>query len=182
MDDRNAGMFVQELLEEYAGMESTQETARTPIRFINMLRELTTKPDFEFTTFESDHDEMVIVGPIDFYSLCAHHVIPFIGQAWVGYVPDGRIAGLSKLPRTVQYMMRGLWNQEDLTHAVADMLEDNLKPKGVAVVMKAEHLCMTIRGAQAIGTKTTTSVMRGVFADHSRLARQEFMTFMNGNH
>lgn len=172
---------MQVILEEYANMEVTAETDRTAERFLNMLQELTTKPEFEFTTFESRHDEMVTMGPIAFTSLCAHHVIPFMGTAHVAYIPQGKIAGLSKLARTVQYHMRGLWNQEDLTAAIADTLEERLEPLGVAVIMKAEHLCMTIRGAQSPGTMTTTSVMRGVFADHTRLARQEFLHFVNGS-
>lgn len=172
---------IRHILTSYAGMQETEETERTPFRYLKMLGELTSSEPFQFTTFKSDHDEMVAVGPVQFYSLCAHHVIPFMGQAYVGYVPDGRIAGLSKLPRTVKHFMRGLWNQEDLTVAIADFLEKQLIPKGVAVVMRGEHLCMSMRGVQSPGTITTTSVMRGVFADHTRLARSEFLEFVNGH-
>lgn len=164
-----------------AGMKDNEHTSRTPERFVKMLKELTTPKPFEFTTFESDHDEMIVVSPIPFYSLCSHHVIPFIGTAHVAYVPQGRLAGLSKVARTVQYHMRGLWTQEDLTSTVADYLQDHLHPLGVAVIMKAEHLCMTMRGAQSPGTQTTTSVMRGVFADHTRLARTEFLRLIDAS-
>lgn len=182
MGDQASINQARDLLTLYARMEQTDETERTPERFLTMLAELTTREPFTFTTFESEHDEMITVGPVDFYSLCSHHVIPFMGKAWIGYIPQGRIAGLSKLPRTVKYLMRGLWNQEDLTNEIANMLDDNLKPKGTAVVLKAEHLCMTIRGVQSPGTITTTSVMRGAFADHTRLARTEFLEFIHNGH
>ncbi len=148
----------------------------TPLRFIKALIELTdqSEADFEFTTFPSASDEIVVVQDIPFVTLCAHHVLPFTGVAHVGYVPNGKIAGLSKLARTVQYYSRGLNVQEGLTGTIADRLEQELDPLGVAVVMKAEHTCMTIRGIKANGSLTTTSVMRGVFEDHDRLARQEF--------
>lgn len=151
----------------------------TPERWVKMMRELTTPKTFAFTTFESDTDEMIIVSPIPFYSLCSHHLIPFMGQAHVAYVPQGKIAGLSKIARTVQYHMRGLWTQEDLTRAIADTLIDKLNPLGVAVVMRGEHLCMTMRGAQSPGTLTTTSRMTGCFADHSKLARAEFLRLIS---
>lgn len=154
----------------------------TPARWIKMMKELTTPKGFTFTTFESDTDEMVIVSPIPFYSLCSHHLIPFMGEAHVAYVPQGKIAGLSKIARTVQYHMRGLWTQEDLTRAVADTLEQHLQPLGVAVIMTGEHLCMTMRGAQSPGTLTTTSRMTGCFADHNKLARAEFLQLIKKYH
>lgn len=147
---------------------------RTPERFYKMLKELTTPEEFDFTVFESTADEMVTIGPIEFVSMCAHHIVPFIGQAWVGYVPAGRLVGLSKIARTVKEMSKALTVQEELTNSIGEYLVDKLDPKGVAVVMRAEHLCMTIRGVQSPGTKTTTSKMTGVFADHNRLARSEF--------
>jgi GTP cyclohydrolase I len=155
------------------------DLTNTPARWLKMMEELTTPEDFTFTTFESDHDEMILASPIPFYSLCSHHIIPFIGSAHVAYIPQGKIAGLSKLARTVQYFMKGLWVQEDLTATIADYLVNRLDPLGVAIVMRAEHLCMTIRGAQSPGTQTTTSVMRGVFADHSRQARAEFLRLVS---
>lgn len=147
----------------------------TPARMVRMLRELTTPEEFDFTTFESPQDEMIVVSPIPFYSLCAHHVIPFFGTAHVAYIPHGKIAGLSKLARVVQYYSKGLWVQEDLTWTVAEVLDEVLQPRGVAVVMRAEHLCMSMRGVKSPGTKTTTSTMLGVFAEHDRTAKHEFL-------
>lgn len=147
----------------------------TPLRWVKMMKELTTPEEFNFTTFESDHDEMIVCSPIPLYSLCSHHVIPFIGTAHVAYLPQGRIAGLSKLARTVQHHMRGLWTQEDLCATIHDYLTDRLQPMGVGVVIKAEHLCMTMRGAQSMGTMTTTSKMSGPFLNPEKQARQEFL-------
>ena len=147
----------------------------TPERWVKMMQELTRSQPFNFTTFPSDHDEMIVVSNIPLYSLCSHHLIPFIGRAHVAYLPQGRIAGLSKIARTVQMYMRGLWTQEDLCDAVHHFLTEKLNPLGVGVVMQAEHLCMTMRGAQAMGTLTTTSKMSGPFLDHSRQARSEFL-------
>lgn len=178
MPSINAETHARQLLEyTVAGYHSLdpEHVEKTPRRFAKMLEELTTREAFNFTTFESDHDEMVVVSPIPFYSLCAHHVIPFIGEAHVAYLPQGKIAGLSKLARTVQYHMRGLWTQEDLTTKIHDAIDEALEPLGVGVVMRAEHLCMTMRGAQAYGTKTTTSKMSGAFLDPSKQARQEFL-------
>jgi GTP cyclohydrolase I len=100
--------------------------------------------------------------------------LPFFGEAWVGYVPDKKIAGLSKLPRTVEWFSKGLWTQEDLTSEIAVFLEEELKPIGVAVLMTGEHLCMTIRGVESPGVITTTSEMRGCFLDPEKQARMEF--------
>lgn len=156
--------------------------AETPARFVNMLRQMTTKPDdFKFTTFpQTDQTEMVTLGPIPFYTLCAHHVVPFFGYAWVGYIPRGKIVGLSKIPRTVEYLAKGFHVQETLTSDIADFLENKLDPLGVAVVLKAEHMCMAMRGVEVAGVITTTSAMRGVFADHERTAKAEFMQIMKG--
>lgn len=173
------------LLEATTGADFTSEhMQRTPERFAKMLRDLTTPEPFEFTVFDNTGhlDEMIVLDGIPFYTLCAHHVIPFYGYAYVGYIPDGRIAGLSKFSRAVRSMAKGLWVQEELTVAIADFLEDKLAPKGVAVVLKAEHLCMAMRGVQTPGVSTTTSAMRGVFGDHSRTAKAEFMETIRGAH
>lgn len=148
----------------------------TPGRFARMLKDLTTPIEFDFTTFPNTGlDEMIIVKDIPFYTLCAHHVIPFHGRAHVAYVPQRELAGLSKLPRTVQYFCKGLNIQEELTQTIANFLKDNLDPLGVAVVMQAEHLCMTIRGAQVPGTLTVTTALSGCFRDTNERAREEFM-------
>jgi GTP cyclohydrolase I len=145
-----------------------------------MLREMTTPEEYKFTTFENtEHiDEMVVVQDMPFYALCNHHVVPFFGMAHVAYVPERRIAGLSKFARAVKNISKGLWVQENLTVAIADFLEEKLAPRGIAVVMKGEHLCMAMRGVGMPGALTTTSCMRGVFADHNRTAKAEFMSML----
>lgn len=164
------------LLTEVTGLDPTSDHAKdTPRRFVEMLRELTTPGDIKWKTFPAPSDEMIVIKKIPFVSLCAHHIIPFMGHAWVGYVPDELIAGLSKFARVVQHFSRRLQVQETLTAQIADYLEDRLSPLGVAVVMEAEHMCMTIRGIQAPGVTTSTSAMRGVFADHARTAKAEFL-------
>lgn len=154
--------------------DDSEHLVETPARFVRMLTELTTPESFKFTAFLSPHDEMIVVSPVHFYSLCAHHIIPFFGTAHVAYIPQGKIAGLSKMARMVKYYSKGLWVQEDLTWTIAEAIEEILSPLGTAVVMKAEHLCMAMRGAQSPGTKTTTSHMRGVFLDHTKTAKEEF--------
>lgn len=159
------------------GIEDDEVLENTPRRYIAMLDELLGYNDraWEFTTFDSKVNSMVIVSDISFHSLCEHHVLPFIGKAHVAYIPQGKVAGLSKIARAVQTMCRGLWTQEDLTDDIADHLIDKLDPRGVAVIMQAEHTCMTIRGIKAHGAKTTTSAMRGAFLENDNLARTEFM-------
>lgn len=156
--------------------EDNEHTDDTPKRYINMIKEVTQGDlqGIKFTTFESSHDQMVIESPIQFYSMCAHHLVPFFGEAHIGYIPNGQIVGLSKIARVVREASQGIWTQEDLTWTIAHYLNDKLDPVGTAVVMKAEHLCMTMRGVRSPGTKTTTSIMLGAFAEHDRLARQEF--------
>tara|TARA_Y100001951_G_scaffold104385_1_gene115823 strand:+ start:392 stop:988 length:597 start_codon:yes stop_codon:yes gene_type:complete len=158
--------------------EGRTDVDKTPKRYVEMLWELATPIEFDFTTFKSDNDEMVIVQDIPFVSLCAHHIAPFMGVAHIGYVPINNTAGLSKLVRTVEYMSKGLWSQEDLTDAISDFLSSHLVPLGTAVVMQAEHTCMTIRGVRTSGALTTTSSMTGCFADHDRLARTEFLSLI----
>jgi GTP cyclohydrolase IA len=156
--------------------DTDSHMARTPQRFVQSLKELTTPGDkWKFTTFPATSDEMVVVAQIPFYTLCAHHVIPFYGHAHIGYVPDKKIAGLSKFARLVKQASKGLWVQEELTATIATSLETHLQPRGVAVLLEGEHMCMSMRGVQTPGTITTTSAMRGVFGDHSRTAKQEFM-------
>jgi GTP cyclohydrolase I len=161
------------------GLDTNEpHTADTPGRFVSMLRELTTRESFKFTTFDATSDEMVTLGPIPFYTLCAHHIIPFYGNAWVGYVPGKKIAGLSKIVRTVKMLAKGFHVQEELTGTIAEYLEQVLDPQGVAIVLKAEHLCMAMRGVQQPGVLTTTAKMTGVFADHTRTAKVEFLQWL----
>lgn len=165
------------------GWEDDKHGANTPSRFVRMLKELTTPEEFEFTTFanvDPKIDEMVVIRNIPFVSLCNHHVIPFFGEAHIAYVPDTKIAGLSKFARTVRYYSKALQVQERLTNQISDLINEELDPLGAAVVLEAEHLCMTIRGAQSPGTKTRTARMTGVFADHEKTAKAEFLSAVNG--
>lgn len=153
----------------------SQHYEGTPDRFAAMLKDLTNQEEFEFTKFKSNSDELVVIKDIPFVALCAHHVVPFMGVCHIGYIPKGHIAGLSKFARLVKYHAADLTVQEELTYEIARRIQFELDPLGVAVYMEAEHLCMTIRGVQAPGTKTVTSSMLGVFGDHTRLARSEFL-------
>jgi GTP cyclohydrolase I len=165
------------VLEETTGWENDEHGEGTPERFVRMLKELTTPEDFKFTTFPNidEVDEIVVVKNIPFTSVCNHHIIPFVGKAWVGYIPSDRIVGLSKLARVVHYYSRRLQVQERLTKQIADRLEEELKPQGVMVIMEAEHFCMTVRGVQVPDATTVTSAVRGVFADHGKTAKAEFL-------
>lgn len=141
--------------------------AETPKRVANMYEEmfagLTEDPKKHLKFFdEKSNDEMVIVRDIPFSSMCEHHLLPFVGKAHIAYIPsDNEIIGLSKLARIVDNFAKKPQVQERLTHDIADFLNDNLHPQGVAVIMEAEHMCMTIRGAKAPGAKTQTSALRG---------------------
>lgn len=170
------------LLQETCGLQMDEHGEDTPARFVAMLRELTTPEKFNFKTFKEDSDQMVIVRNIPFVSVCNHHVIPFVGKADIGYIPNGLAAGLSKFARVVQHFARGLQTQERLGRQIADYIEGQLEPKGLAVVLESEHMCMTIRGVQAPGTTTYTAIMRGFFNDHDRTAKAEFLQRINGKH
>jgi GTP cyclohydrolase I len=148
----------------------------TPRRVADAYAELLTPQPFRATTFPNDdgYDELIVARSIPFHSLCMHHLLPFHGVAHIGYLPGERIIGLSKLGRVVEYFSRDLQIQERLTTQVAGWLERELEPKGVGVVLEAEHLCMSLRGVQKLGAKTVTSALRGVVRDDAR-TRQEFL-------
>jgi GTP cyclohydrolase I len=129
--------------------------------------------------FEVAHDEMVILRNIPFYSMCEHHFLPFHGEAHVGYVPDGRVVGVSKLARVVDGFARRPQLQEQLTSQVAEAIMEVLQPDGVAVVIEAEHLCMTMRGIKKPGSRMVTSAMRGQFRQSS-VTRAEFLSLVHG--
>jgi len=174
-DHERAKRAVRELLEALGVDSTTESMARTPERVASMYEELLAPPPFSITTFpnEGDYDELVIVRDIAFSSLCEHHLLPFVGVAHVGYLPGDRILGLSKLARVVELFAHGPQVQERLTKQVADWLHTQLRPKGVGVVIEAEHLCMTLRGVQAAGARTITSTMLGTLRADPR-SRTEF--------
>ncbi len=132
-------------------------------------------------TFEHGHDEMVVLRDIPFYSICEHHMLPFFGTATVGYIPNEEIVGLSKLARVVEHLARRLQVQERLACQIADAIERVIDPVGVAVMIEAEHLCMTMRGVKKPGSRMVTTVTRGAFRDNPA-TRQEFFDSANGHH
>ncbi len=148
----------------------------TPRRVAAAYRELLTPRDFNLTTFPNDagYDELVLARGIPMTSLCEHHMLPFRGLAHVAYLPGERILGLSKLARVVELFARDLQVQERITMQVADWLDQHLQPRGIGVTIEAEHLCMSMRGVQAAGTKTVTSAVRGLLRDRES-ARREFL-------
>jgi GTP cyclohydrolase I len=149
--------------------------ADTPRRVANAYAEMLTPREFELTTFPNDegYDELVLAKDIPVQSLCEHHLLPFTGVAHVGYLPGDRILGLSKLARVVELFARDFQVQERLTKQVADWLQDHLDPKGVGVVIEAEHQCMSLRGVRAMGSRTVTSSLHGILRDNPS-SRQEF--------
>jgi GTP cyclohydrolase I len=153
----------------------------TPRRVAAAFAELLSHEPVSLTTFPNDagYDELVVVREIPFHSLCMHHLLPFHGVAHVAYLPGERIIGLSKLARVVELYARELQLQERLTMQIARCLDEHLRPKGVGVVIEAEHLCMSLRGVQKAGTRTTTSALLGVLRDDAR-TRQEFLALVRG--
>lgn len=160
---------------EAIGEDPTREGLRgTPERVLRMYREFLSPPEFTFTTFDAEgYDQMIVQRDIPFYSFCEHHLLPFFGVATVGYIPQGRIVGLSKLARTVEHFARRLQNQERITEQIAARLQSELTPLGVGVVLQARHMCMEMRGVRKSGATTTTSCLLGVFRRSE--VREEFM-------
>jgi GTP cyclohydrolase IA len=153
--------------------EALQETPR---RMADAYTELLTPKPFRATTFPNDegYDELIVARAIPFHSLCMHHLLPFHGVAHIGYLPSERIIGLSKLGRVVELFARDLQIQERMTTQIARWLQRELEPKGVGVVLEAEHLCMSLRGVQKLGAKTVTSALHGSLRNDAR-TRQEFL-------
>jgi GTP cyclohydrolase IA len=154
----------------------------TPARMARAYAELFTPRPFDLTTFPNDegYDELVLARGIPVRSVCEHHLLPFVGVAHVGYLPGDRILGLSKLARIVEHFAARPQVQERLTKQVADWLDDHLRPKGVGVVIEAEHSCMTLRGVQAAGSSTVTSTLLGALREDAR-SRQEFFALTRVN-
>jgi GTP cyclohydrolase IA len=177
---------VLEILEAIGEDPARDGLVQTPRRVAKMYEELfaglgENPADHLEVTFAADHDEMVMVRDIPFASLCEHHMVPFIGKAHVAYIPgeDGRITGLSKLARLVDGYARRLQVQERMTTEIADAIEQALAPRGVLVVVEAEHLCMSMRGVKKPGTSTVTSAVRGLFRSDAS-TRMEAMQFVRG--
>jgi GTP cyclohydrolase I len=167
---------VADLLRALRRDPSSPHLADTPRRVAAAFAQMLSPEPFALTTFPNDerYDELVLARSIPFASLCEHHLLSFSGIAHVGYLPGDRLVGLSKLARVVQHYARDLQTQERLTTQIADYLEAALAPKGVGVVMEAEHLCMSLRGVQATGARTVTSRLLGTLRDDPR-TRHEFM-------
>ena len=172
--------LIKELLVELGENPEREGLLRTPLRVAKAYEFLThgyrtdINEVINGAVFEEDHNEMVVVRDIDMYSMCEHHMIPFYGKVHVAYIPNGKVIGLSKIPRIVEVYARRLQIQERLTKQIADTLMDVLQPEGVGVVIEAYHMCMMMRGVQKQNSFTVTSAMRGVFMEDIR-TRNEFL-------
>jgi len=177
--------LVREMLEQLGEDPGRDGLVRTPERVEKSLKWLTrgyamsAAEVISGAVFEEDHHNMVIVKDIEMYSMCEHHMLPFFGKVHIAYIPDGRIVGLSKLPRVVEVFARRLQVQERLTEQIASAIQDALAPAGVAVVIEAAHLCMMMRGVEKQSSMTITSAMRGVFLEDLR-TREEFLRLVAG--
>jgi GTP cyclohydrolase IA len=171
---KRAEAAVAELLIALGRDVTNEHLADTPRRVAASLLELLTPREFTMTTFpnEEEYSELVLVRDIPFDSLCEHHLLPFRGVAHVGYVPGARLVGLSKLARVVELFARDLQVQERLTKQIADYVQEQLNPRGVGVVLEAEHLCMTMRGVHAGGSRTKTTTFFGVLTENASLREQ----------
>jgi GTP cyclohydrolase I len=188
VDVERAERAVAELLAAIGEDPARDGLVRTPARVAAMYSEIIGEAiedpaEYLTVTFAAEHDEMVMVSEIPFASLCEHHLVPFLGRAHVAYIPssDGRITGLSKLARVVDGYARRLQVQERMTTQIAEAIERTLEPRGVLVVIEAEHLCMSMRGVRKPGTLTVTSAVRGQFR-RDAATRAEAMAFIHGAH
>ena len=181
IDHAGAERAVRDLLVALGRDLDDPDLRDTPRRVAGAFSELLTHEPFSLTTFPNSesYDELVVVREIPFHSLCMHHLLPFHGVAHVAYLPGERIVGLSKLARVVELYARELQLQERLTMQVAECLQRHLRPKGVGVVIEAEHLCMSLRGVQKAGAKTTTSALLGLLREDHR-TRSEFLSLVRG--
>jgi len=163
----------------YFGEDPTREgLIETPKRYIKFLGEFLNPPNYNFTAFDAEGtDEMIVQSNIPFYSLCEHHTAPFFGVGHIAYIPNKKIVGLSKLARTLDKYSRRFQNQERITKQIAERIQEELDPKGVAVVLKAQHMCMSMRGVKKHDTWTTTSKMTGSFKEDLN-CRNEFLNLI----
>ena len=180
----NIQASVHNILENIGEQPQREGLLRTPERVARMFNELTegyhVDPEkmINGALFDVDYDEMVIVKDIDFYSLCEHHLLPFYGQAHVAYIPNGKVIGLSKIPRIVEMFARRLQIQEQMTSQIANFLQSTLQPQGVAVVVEGMHMCSMMRGVKKANASMKTSKMIGAFKDDDK-TRREFITHIN---
>ena len=161
------------------GILKTPERAAKAMMFLMQGYKIDAKKILEEAMFEEDYNEMVIVKDIELYSLCERHMLPFFGKAHIAYIPNGKIVGLSKIPRVVDVFARRMQVQERLTHDILECLNDTLKPQGVAVVIEASHMCMMMRGVQKQNSTTTTSGFRGQFEKQE--TRNEFLKLISSD-
>ncbi len=159
------------------GLLKTPERAAKAMQFITQGYEQDASAILKSALFEEEHQQMVLVKDIEMYSLCEHHMLPFFGKAHIAYIPNGKIVGLSKLPRVVDVFARRLQVQERLTHQIRDCIQETLQASGVAVVIEARHMCMQMRGVQKQNSVTTTSAFTGEFLKDS--TRQEFISLIS---
>ncbi|HEX8675173.1 MAG TPA: GTP cyclohydrolase I FolE [Longimicrobium sp.] len=164
---------------ERDGLVKTPERVEKSMRWLTRGYGMSVAEVIGDAVFEEDHHNMVIVKDIEMYSMCEHHMLPFFGKVHIAYVPDGKIVGLSKLPRVVEVFARRLQVQERLTEQVASAIMDVLRPQGVGVVIEAAHLCMMMRGVETQNSKTVTSAMKGIFREDLR-TRDEFLRLVTG--
>jgi GTP cyclohydrolase I len=170
---------VEQLLDALGVDRTSDGLAATPARVAGAYAEMLSHQPFHVTTFANDegYDELVVLRAIPFASLCEHHLLPFSGLAHVGYLPDERLLGLSKLARIVEHFSRRLQVQERLTAQIANFIAETLQPKGVGVVLEAQHLCMSLRGVRANDSRTVTSALKGFVRDDPR-TRSEFLALV----
>jgi GTP cyclohydrolase I len=161
------------------GLRKTPSRVEAMYRWVTRGYQLSVSEVVGDAVFEEEHASMILVRDIDLYSMCEHHLLPFFGRAHVAYIPDGRIIGLSKLPRIVEVFARRLQVQERLTDQIADAVMEVLDPHGVGVVIEAAHFCMIMRGVEKQNSKTVTSALRGIFRDDSK-TRDEFLRLVHG--
>jgi GTP cyclohydrolase I len=159
------------------GLLSTPKRVAQAMDFLTRGYKQTVEDVLHGALFDVDYDEMVIVKDIEFYSMCEHHMLPFFGKAHIAYVPNGKVVGLSKIPRIVDVFARRLQVQERLTHEVAEAISEAVHPQGVGVVIEAQHLCMMMRGVEKQGSSTVTSSMLGVFKTQQQ-TRSEFLSLV----
>ncbi|MDH4944898.1 GTP cyclohydrolase I FolE [Sulfurimonas sp. C5] len=160
------------------GLQDTPKRVRKAYEFIYGGYKENPKEILSSALFTSTNDEMVLVKDIEFYSTCEHHLLPIIGRVHVAYIPDGKVVGLSKIPRVVNVFARRMQIQEQLTEQIADAIMDTIEPKGVAVVVEARHMCMEMRGVEKINSTTTSSALRGLFKKDDK-TRAEFFSLIN---